>query len=59
MEENQQFDMREILKGYDLWDEHDSFFKATSHKDLFAKVVFDSNITDEEIISEKSARKRE
>lgn len=33
----------------DLWDEHDSFFKATSHKDLFAKVVFYSNITDEEI----------
>lgn len=33
----------------DLWDEHDCFFKAVSHKDLFAKVVFDSNITDKEI----------
>ena len=33
----------------DLWDEHDCFFKAVSHKGLFAKVVFDSNITDKEI----------
>ena len=33
----------------ELWDEHDSFFKAVSHKDLFAKIVFDSNITDDEI----------
>ena len=35
--------------GNDLWSEHDSFFKAVVHKDLFAKIVFDSNITDEEI----------
>lgn len=35
--------------GTNLWSEHDSFFKAVSHKDLFAKIVFDSNITDEEI----------
>lgn len=33
----------------ELWDEHNSFFKAVLHKDLFAKVVFDSNITDKEI----------
>lgn len=33
----------------EYWKEHDSFFKAVSHKDLFAKIVFDSNITDEEI----------
>ena len=35
--------------GNALWSEHDSFFKAVVHKDLFAKVVFDCNITDEEI----------
>ena len=37
--------------GNQLWDEHNSFFEATSHKDLFAKIVFDSNITEEEIIN--------
>jgi organic radical activating enzyme len=36
-----------------LWSEHDEFFKIASEKTLFAKVVFDKNITDEEI--EKSA----
>ena len=36
-----------------LWNEHDKFFKIASEKTLFAKVVFDKNITDEEI--EKSA----
>ncbi len=36
-------------KNTALWSEHDSFLKAVSHKDLFAKIVFDSNITDEEI----------
>ncbi len=32
-----------------LWDEHDMFFEIASEKTLFAKVVFDSNIEDEEI----------
>lgn len=35
--------------GSTLWCEHDSFFNAAAHKDLFAKIVFDSNITDDEI----------
>ncbi len=33
----------------DLWDEHDSFFETATQKKLFAKVVFDENITQEEI----------
>ena len=32
-----------------LWEVHDKFFEACISKDLFAKVVFDSNITEEEI----------
>lgn len=31
------------------WDEHDSFFETAKQKKLFAKVVFDENITQEEI----------
>ena len=36
-----------------LWDEHNDFFAKANGKKLFAKVVFNKNITDEEI--EKSA----
>lgn len=32
-----------------LWKEHNKFFKIASEKELFAKIVFDENITDEEI----------
>lgn len=32
-----------------FWSEHDSFFTKAQHKELFAKIVFDENITDEEI----------
>lgn len=35
--------------GNDLYNEHDRFFDVAVHKDLFAKIVFDSNITEEEI----------
>ena len=35
--------------GNDLWDSHNRFFEVASHKNLFAKIVFDENITDEEI----------
>lgn len=35
--------------GLDLWDTHKRFFEVASHKNLFAKVIFDENITDEEI----------
>ena len=31
------------------WNEHDKFFKTSMNKKLFAKVVFDSNIADEEV----------
>ena len=31
------------------WSEHDNFIAKASHKILFAKVVFDENITEEEI----------
>ena len=31
------------------WDIHDKFFEITSKKNLYAKVVFDSKITDDEI----------
>ena len=34
-----------------LWKEHESFFAATAHKKLFAKIIFDTNITEEEIIN--------
>jgi len=33
----------------ELWKEHESFFAAAAHKELFAKIVFDSNITEGEI----------
>ena len=32
------------------WDLHDNFFEIASQKELFAKVVFDSNISEYEII---------
>lgn len=32
-----------------LWEIHDKFFEIASQKTLFAKMVFDNNITDEEI----------
>ncbi len=35
--------------GMSYWKEHDNFFAKASHKALFAKVVFDKNITDKEI----------
>lgn len=34
----------------ELWDVHDDFFNGAINKKLFAKIVFDKNITDEEII---------
>ena len=37
--------------GNNLWKEHESFFEATAHKKLFAKIVFDTNITEDEIIN--------
>ena len=33
-----------------LWDIHDKFFEVASGKNLFAKIVFDKNITKEEVI---------
>lgn len=33
----------------EFWDEHDNFFEAAGQKKLFAKIVFDENITQEEI----------
>lgn len=33
----------------ELWEEHDAFFEVAKQKELFAKIVFDKNITDEEI----------
>ncbi len=33
----------------ELWEEHDKFFAIANQKKLFAKVVFDSKITDSEI----------
>lgn len=35
----------------ELWIEHDEFFRVAQNKKLFAKIVFDLNILDEEIIS--------
>ncbi len=32
-----------------FWKEHDNFFSKIRHKEVFAKIVFDKNITDEEI----------
>ena len=37
--------------GNDLFSEHDRFLAVASSKDLFAKIVFDENITDDEIIN--------
>lgn len=36
--------------GDDLFNEHDRFFAVGSSKKMFAKIVFDSSITDEEIM---------
>lgn len=36
--------------GNDLFSEHDRFFAVASPKTLFAKIVFDSNITEHEIM---------
>ncbi len=33
----------------ELWEEHDKFFAIANQKRLFAKTVFDSNITEDEI----------
>lgn len=35
--------------GHELWDTHNRFFEVAAHKNLFAKVVFDENITEDEI----------
>lgn len=35
--------------GNDLFSEHDRFFTVASPKELFAKIVFDENITEDEI----------
>ena len=35
--------------GIDYWKDHEHFFEICNHKRLFAKVIFDENITDEEI----------
>ena len=35
--------------GLDIWNEHDRFFEVASPKNLFAKIVFDENITEDEI----------
>ena len=35
--------------GVPLWDEHEKFFEVASEKELFAKAVFNENITDFEI----------
>ena len=35
--------------GFDMWDNHQRFFEVASYKNLFAKIVFNENITDEEI----------
>jgi len=32
-----------------MWEKHEEFFEAAAEKKLFAKVVFDKNITDFEI----------
>lgn len=42
----------------DLSDRHDEFFAACAGKELFAKVVFDSAITDEEISSTAALAKK-
>ena len=42
----------------DLSDRHDEFFAACAGKDLFAKIVFDSSITDEEISTTAALAKK-
>ena len=37
--------------GNDLFSEHDRFFAVASPKTLFAKIVFDENITEDEIMN--------
>ena len=37
--------------GNDLFSEHDRFFSVASPKKLFAKIVFDENITEDEIMN--------
>ncbi len=41
-----------------LWDLHDKFFKIASKKELFAKMVFNNSITDDEIIKACSLCKK-
>lgn len=36
--------------GVDLFTEHDRFFSVASHKELFAKIVFNEDITENEIM---------
>ena len=36
--------------GNDLFSEHDRFFTVASPKELFAKIIFDENITEDEIM---------
>lgn len=36
-------------KGNDNWNNHDRFFEVAQGKNIFAKIVFDENITEEEI----------
>ena len=37
--------------GNELWSTHDRFFEVAKGKKIFAKIVFDENITNEEIIN--------
>ena len=38
-----------ISGGIDYWKDHEHFFEMCQHKTLFAKIIFDENITDDEI----------
>lgn len=42
----------------DIWDKHDKFFEIAIQKNLFAKIVFDENITDSEIINSTKLAKK-
>lgn len=42
--------LKSCTSDKDLFNEHDNFFSIASSKDLFAKIVFDANITNDEII---------
>lgn len=35
--------------GIGYWKDHSHFFETATHKEMFAKIVFDENITEEEI----------